>query len=140
MLAPAAAPLPFVSGSSTSNLVASRAVYGGGGSSSNGSIGSSGGSGGSSSPRRLTVSSGSDSYGLGSPSGGRTTADAAGDGAGASAGGSNGGCSGSSIVLYENAEGQIVLDGVTEVVLKSAADLAGLLQRGGAARATASHK
>jgi hypothetical protein len=52
----------------------------------------------------------------------------------------NGGSGGGSIVLYEGSDGQIVMDGVTEVVLQSAADLAALLQKGSALRATASHK
>jgi hypothetical protein len=43
-------------------------------------------------------------------------------------------------VLYENAEGHIQMDGVTEVVLKSAADLGELLQKGSAVRATAAHR
>jgi hypothetical protein len=53
---------------------------------------------------------------------------------------SGGSSGGGSIVLYENAEGQIVMDGVTEVVLKSAADLSALMHKGSAVRATASHK
>lgn len=60
--------------------------------------------------------------------------------AGGGSSGSSSGSSGGSIVLFENAEGQIQMDGVTEVVLRSAADLGVLLQKGSAVRATASHK
>lgn len=58
----------------------------------------------------------------------------------AGSGSSGGGGGSGSVSIYENAAGQIVLDGVTEVVVKSAADLSALLQRGSTVRATASHK
>jgi hypothetical protein len=126
------APAPLAPSGSNGNLVAARAVYGGG--SSNGS--SSGGI----SPRRLTASN--SEYGFGSSLGplaaGRITSASVGDAADASF--TNGGSGGGSIVLYEGADGQIVMDGVTEVVLQSAADLGALLQKGSALRATASHK
>jgi hypothetical protein len=127
------APTALTPTGSSGNLVAARAVYGGG--SSNGT--SSGGN----SPRRLTLTL--SEYGFGSSLGSAPTSTAslrgaAGDAADISVLGASSG--GGSIVLYENAEGQIVMDGVTEVVLNSAADLSALLQKGSAVRATASHK
>lgn len=130
------APPPLAASGSNGNLVATRAVYGG--ASTNGS-GSSSSGGGSNSPRRLSAST--SEYGFGSLGSAlpRRLSRSVGDGADVSnsSGNSSGG---GSIVIYETADGQIVLDGVTEVVLQSAADLAALLQKGSSVRATASHK
>jgi hypothetical protein len=128
------APAPLAPSGSNGNLVAARAVYGGSSSNGNGSSG-----GGGISPRRLTAST--SEYGFGSlgSSSPRRLSRSVGDGADVSVSAGSG-SGGGSIVIYENADGQIVLDGATEVVLQSAADLAALLQKGSAVRATASHK
>lgn len=114
-----AAQAPMATSASSGNLVAARALYGGG--SSNGT------GGGGNSPRRIT---GAMDNGAGTAPGSPLRSGA--DGEGSTGGGS--------ISIYENAAGQIVLDGVTEVPLKSSADLAMLLQRGTALRATAAHR
>lgn len=114
-----AAQAPMTTSASSGNLVAARALYGGG--SSNGT------GGGGNSPRRMTGAL--DNGPLSAPG---SPLRSAADGEGSSGGGS--------ISIYENAAGQIVLDGVTEVPLKSSADLAMLLQRGTALRATAAHR
>jgi hypothetical protein len=130
------APAPLAPSGSNGNLVAARAVYGGSSSNGNGN-GSSGGGG--MSPRRPTAST--SEYGFGSlgASSPRRLSRSVGDGADVSVSAGSG-SGGGSIVIYENGDGQIVLDGATEVVLQSAADLAALLLKGSTVRATASHK
>lgn len=126
------APTTLASSGSNGNLVAARAVHGGSSSNGTGS--------GSNSPRRLTASNLEYGFGSSVGAGPSPSSLAASRGASDTADVSGGSSGGGNIVIYENAEGQIVLDGVTEVVLRTAADLASLLQRGSAVRATASHK